>query len=246
MSYEDYYSPSTQSITAPKVNGQLDFAIQKVKKVSNSPFQLFSAPLDYYYDSIAKSGDQLPWGVASVWANGESSGTVDWTGTADATIAGNYDWLSAGDSLLTAAGEYEGIDAGISKFLLSNPLATKAAGYTATTATATGDKNGDGVVDAGEGWTGYNAAGKIIDNQGNANAADDTLETGAAPYVDAFAIVIDSGVAKLDDFNIGAISEDLSMSFVDTDFDSFLFDEKNNAFVDGMGHGTHVAGTIAA
>ena len=171
-------------------------------------------PLDYYYDSVAASGDQLPWGIAAT-ANGEAKGTVDWTAPADAVTSGNYDWITTGDSLITAEGEYTGIDAGISKFLLNNPLST--------------------AVDA------------------------DGADTGLTTFVDSYAIVIDSGVSLLDDFNIGTVSEELSMSFVDTEYDSFLFDETsittlsdgssgsvNNAFIDVVGHGTHVAGTIAA
>ena len=198
-------SPSSQSLYLPKVNGALNnVGIQKVKKVSNNPFTPFTAPLDYYYDSVAASGDQLPWGIAATWANGEAKDTVDWTAPADAVTSGNYAWIETNDDLITAEGEYTGVEAGVSKFLLNDP-------------------------------------------------------TAAETFVDAFAIVIDSGVSLLDDFNIGTVSEELSMSFVDTDYDSFLFDETsittlsdgssgsvNNAFIDVVGHGTHVAGTIAA
>ena len=62
--------------------------------------------------------------------------------------------------------------------------------------------------------------------------------------VDKFAIVIDSGVNELSDFNIGSISKDLSYSFVDTNYDGIL--DTEDPFKDNNGHGTHVAGTIAA
>ena len=159
--------------------------------------------MGYYSDTTSASGDQLPWGVASVWANGESNANgvpVDWTGDADTKIASNFSYLNQGDNLITEAGEYNLVDAGISKILLDDP----------------------------------------------ANKAD--------AKVDKFAIVIDSGVAKLDDFNIGAVSESLSMSFIDSNYNTILSDETfeldgqttSTAFKDTVGHGTHVAGTIAA
>ena len=167
MSYEDY----SEVIYLPSVIKDGQGSIQKVKTTPKSGVGLFAAPLGYYSDTTSASGDQLPWGVASVWANGESNANgvpVDWTGEADATISGNFSYLETGNSLITTEGEYANVDAGISKILLDNPA-----------------------------------------NKANAK-------------VDKFAIVIDSGVAKLDDFNIGSVSESLSMSFIDSNYNLSL------------------------
>ena len=158
VSYEDL----SEVIYLPSVIKGGQGSIQKVKTTPKSDVGLFAAPLGYYSDTTAVSGDQLPWGIASVWANGESNADgvpVDWTGVADAKIAANFSYLNEGESLITDSTYTVG--AGVSKILLDDPTDLDAS-------------------------------------------------------VDKFAIVIDSGVAKLDDFNIGDISESLSMSFVDS------------------------------
>ena len=92
MSYEDY----SEVIYLPSVIKDGQGSIQKVKTTPKSDVGLFAAPLGYYSDTTSASGDQLPWGVASVWANGESNANgvpVDWTGEADTTISGNFSYL---------------------------------------------------------------------------------------------------------------------------------------------------------
>ncbi len=139
----------------------------------------FANDLDTYYDSVASTGDQLPWGVKAVWQGQDF--------TKEMSLPNGLKF-GEGESLITDSSWAVG--AGVSKYLL------------------------------------------------------DDVSNKATAAVNKFAIVIDSGVAKLDDFTIGSISNALSYSFVDSDYDGNLAEE--DPFKDDNGHGTHVAGTIAA
>jgi hypothetical protein len=195
----------------------------KGEELSSQFFSDFGADLTTFYNSTAASGDFLPYGVKAAWKGNDYTGT-DWN-----------DSINLGEGIQVTDDTWA-VGAGISTYLLEG-------------------------------------MGLYSDGTTNLDAK-----------VQKFAIILDTGVAEIDNFdgtgdlnvgkfassnyydygseitsNLGGLSEALtdtngdnyytvsqvlSASFVDQNFDSELWND--DPFADGNSHGTHVAGTIAA